>query len=268
MRTSLLLILSVLLLTSCSEYQKLLKTDDAARKYTVADSLYKAGKLKKSLRLMEQIVPAYRGKPQAEPLMFRYANTFFKLEDFYLSGYQFERFATSYPKSDSLEIASFKSAKSYYELSPKFSLDQSETQTAMEKLQNFLNKFPNSEYRTEANGLVLELRRKLEKKDYEVAKQFLHISDYKAAIDAYSNFISDHPGSIHRPNAYLERMKAAYLLALRSVPSKVEGRLKEAKKHYASFAKYYSDSELKTEADEMLQDIEKRLALQEETAIN
>ena len=54
MRTSLLIVFTALLFTSCSEYQKILKSDDAAKKYAVADSLYEAGKYKKSLKLMEQ----------------------------------------------------------------------------------------------------------------------------------------------------------------------------------------------------------------------
>ncbi len=106
---------------------------------------------------MEQIVPAYRGKPQAEKLMFIYANTYYKLEDFYLSGYQFERFTQAYPKSDSAEVASFKGAKSFYELSPRYTLDQKDTYKGLEKLQEFINQYPNSERRPEANKLVAEL---------------------------------------------------------------------------------------------------------------
>ncbi|WP_461305150.1 outer membrane protein assembly factor BamD [Aureisphaera sp.] len=269
MKSSLLLLMMALALSSCSEYQKLLKSDDAAKKYAAADSLYKQQKYKKSLRLMEQIVPVYRGKPQAEPLMYRYANTFYQLEDYYLSGYQFERFVTSYPKSDSLEVAAYRSARSYYELSPKFSLDQTDTQKAMEKLQGFIDQFPNSEYKEEANSLVFELRRKLEKKDYEVARQYLRISDFKASIEAYNNFISDHPGSIYRPNAFYERMEAAYMLAINSVPSKVEQRLLAAKKHHESFIKYYGESDFRSKADELLEDIDKRLQPDTgETAIN
>lgn len=267
MKIPFLLLLVGLLLGSCSDYQKLLKSDDAAKKYAAADSLYKQKKFTKSLRLMEQIVPAYRGKPQAEPLMFRYANTFYNLGDFYLAGYQFERFEASYPKSDSVEVAAYKSAKSYYELSPKYSLDQKDTHTALERLQSYINKYPNSEFREETNALVLELRRKLERKDYEVAKQYLRISDFKAAIDAYDNFISDHPGSKYRKNAFYERINAAYLLAINSVPTKVEGRLKMAQKYYNNFLKYYSDSDLKEDADALHREIEERLS-KTETAIN
>ena len=86
---------------------------------------------------MEQLVPAYRGKPQGEKLMFIYANTYYNLEDYYLSGYQFERFTQAYPQSDSVEIAAFKSAKSFYQLSPRYSLDQKDTYKGLEKLQEF-----------------------------------------------------------------------------------------------------------------------------------
>ncbi|MDC0408641.1 outer membrane protein assembly factor BamD, partial [Flavobacteriaceae bacterium] len=195
------LVLSILL-SSCSEYQKLLRSDDTAAKYNMADSLYKAKKYKKALPLMEQIVPIYRGKPQAEPLMYRYANTFYNLEDYYLAGYQFERFVVSYPKSDSLEMAAYKSAKSYYELSPRYSLDQKDTYIALEKLQGFVDNYPESQYRAQCNDMVQELKVKLEKKDIETANQYRRISDYKAAIKAFDNFILDHPGSIYREEAY------------------------------------------------------------------
>ncbi|MBL4663393.1 MAG: outer membrane protein assembly factor BamD [Flavobacteriaceae bacterium] len=271
MRTSLLFVFAAFLLTSCGEYQMLLRSDDTAKKYAAMDSLYEAGKLKKSLKLMEQLVPAYRGKPQAEDLMFKYANTFYMLEDYYLAGYQFDRFETSYPKSDSIEVAAYKSAKSYYQLSPRYSLDQKDTNVALEKLQGYINKYPNSERRLEANALVRELREKLEKKDIEVADQYLDTAEslgtFKPAIGAYDNFITDHPGSKYRKDAFYGRLKAQYLLAINSVPSKVGDRLNVAKKYYDSFAKYYSKSDLNEEAGEILQDIEKRLS-KTETAIN
>ena len=135
MRTSLLLIFVAGTFMSCSEYQQALKSEDVLEKYEYAQELYADGKYKKALGLMEQIVPVYRGKPQAERLMFLYANTFYNLEDYYLAGYQFERFETSYPNSDSVEVAAYRSAKSYYELSPRYSLDQQDTYKALEKLQ-------------------------------------------------------------------------------------------------------------------------------------
>ncbi len=253
-----------ILLSSCSQYQQTLRGEDLGKKFAMADSLYNAGKYKKSLKLMEQIVPSYRGKPQAEKLMFIYANTFYNLGDNYLAGYQFERFVQAYPASDSAEVASFRGAKSFYELSNRYSLDQKETYKGLEKLQEYVNTYPDSENREEANALVNNLRIKLDKKDFEIANQYLKIGDYvqnyNIAIVAFENFINDHPGSIYRKDAFFGRFKAGYLQAINSLPSKVDERLITAKTYYNSFAKYYADSDLKEEADKILTDIDKRLA--------
>ena len=264
MRLPLFIILSLtILLSSCGEYQRVLRKDDMGKKYAMADSLYKIGKYRKSLKLMEQIVPSYRGKPQGEKLMFIYSNTYYNLEDYYLAGYQFERFTQAYPQSDSAEVASFKGAKSFYQLSPRYSLDQKDTYKALEKLQEFINRYPNSYKRTEANTLVAELQEKLETKEYETAKQYLHVEDYKAAIGAFDNFITDNPGSHYRKDAFYGRFVAAYKLAINSIPSLVQERLITAKGYYNNFMKYYKDTELAPEATEIYQDIERRIVTTE-----
>lgn len=259
MRLPLFLLLCLtIILSSCGEYQKVLRKDDMGKKYALADSLYQTGKYRKALKLMEQVVPSYRGKPQGEKLMFIYANTYYNLEDYYSSGYQFERFTQSYPNSDSIEVASFKSAKSFYQLSARYSLEQKETLKGLEKLQEFINRYPNSDQRMEANDLVAELRGKLERKEYSVAKQYLHVEDYKAAISAFDSFITDNPGSKYREDAFYNRFLAAYKLAVNSVPSLVQERLLESRGHYRNFMKYYKDTEKAVEAAKIFEDIERR----------
>lgn len=267
MKKSILLLLFVIVISSCGEYQKMLRNPDSGLKYAMAEKMYNKGKYKKALSLMEQIVPVYRGKPQAEKLMFMYSNTYYLLEDYYLSGYQFERFTVSYPKSDSVELASYRSASSYYQLSPRYSLDQTDTYIGLEKLQSFIDTYPNSEYRTESNKKVNTLTLKLQKKDIEIALQYLKtgqaLNSYKSAIAAFENFINDHPGSIYRIDAYFGRFQAAYELALQSVPQKVDERLIKALEYYADFVKYFSESELLEQANEMIIDIEIRLGTSE-----
>jgi len=266
----LFLFCSIILFASCSQYQKVLNGDDVSKKYALADSLYRVGKYKKSLKLMEQIVPAYRGKPQAQRLSFIYANTFYVLGDYALSGYQYERFEQQYPTSDSVEVAAYRSARSYYELSPRFSLDQKDTYKGLTKLQTFINKYPESEKRVEANALVKELREKLEQKDIEIADQMLKTAQafgsYKPALEAYDNFITDHPGSIYRKNAFYGRFNSAYQQAINSIPSVVNERLISAKDYYKSFIKYYGESDFRDDADAILADINKRLEEKEPTS--
>jgi outer membrane protein assembly factor BamD len=264
------LISCAVLCSSCTPYQFVLKESDSVAKYKMADSLYqvamatgKKAKFRSSLKLMEQIVPLYRGKPQAEKLSYIYANTFYNLEDYFVAGYQFERFESTYPKSDSVEVAAYKSAKSYCELSPRYSLDQKDTEKALEKLQAFVNKYPNSSYRIEANDLVSELREKLERKDIENAHQYFkigqQIGSYKPAVDAYENFITDHPGSVFREVAFFGRAEASYNRAITSVPTVQKERLLISKEFYSKYAKYYKAGDKKAAADALIAAIDKEL---------
>ena len=65
-----LIFISALLLTSCSEYQKLLNSDDTSEKYKQAENYYNNGEYRQANRLFEQIIPKYRGRPQAQRIIF------------------------------------------------------------------------------------------------------------------------------------------------------------------------------------------------------
>lgn len=251
MRKFLYIFTASVLLSSCSEYQKALKSEDIAVKYKMGEDLYNQGKAAKANRLFSDIVPSYRGKPQAEKLMYMYAKTYYDMKDYYVAGYQFERFADSYPKSEKLEEASFYSAKSYYMLSPVYSKDQTETKDAIEKLQLFINAFPKSEYVAEANQYIKELDHKLETKAFEIAKQYNTITDYKASIKSFDNFIFEFPGSSYREQAMYYRLDAAYKLAMNSVEYKKQERLETAEDYYQSFKKGYATSEFTESVEEM-----------------
>ena len=249
----------IIIASSCSEYQKALKSEDVAVKFTVATKMYEAKKYNKAIRLFDQIASAYKGKPQAEKMFYMYAQALYKTEQFYLAGYQFESFASSYPRSEKIEEASFLGAKCFSKLSPVYSLDQVDTYKAIDKLQAFIDQFPKSEQLAEANVLVKTLREKLEKKAFENAKIYHNISDYKAAMVAFDNFMLNYPGTPYKEKALYYKFDSAYNLAINSVPAKMEDRLKSAKAAYSSLMKFKSDSEFKAKADEMLARIEKDL---------
>ncbi len=262
-----ILVLGLLMVTlSCSEYQQLLKSKETAPKYTAAEELYNEGKeedsnkkLRKALRLLEQIEPEFRGKPQGERLVFLLADTYYQLEDYYNSPFQFERFLQLYPNSQKAEEASYKAAASYYYRSPRYDLDQTDTHKAIEELQVHLNKYPEGEFTSAANEMATELRIKLEKKAYEIAKQYHHTEYYKAAIASFNNFISNYPGSPFREAAYYYRFDSAYRLAINSFEVLMEERLEEAKEFYDAYKKYYPEGEYTSQIEDSLMEIDKRL---------
>ncbi len=256
-----LLLLVAITTVSCSPYQKVLNKGTVEERYKMANEMYEAKKYSKAIPLFEKITPNYRDKPQMERIQFMVADASFQTKDYNLSAYYFDKFAKNYPKSSKREEAAFYSALSYTKLSPRYSLDQKETYQALEATQNFINSYPNSEFIPEANKLVKELTVKLEKKSFEIAKQYYLIEDYKAAIVAFDNLISDYLGTIYREEAMFLRFKASNDLALKSVIDKKEERLNNANKAYQKLKRNYPNSKFLPEADKMLEGINKEIEL-------
>ncbi|WP_405382426.1 outer membrane protein assembly factor BamD [Maribacter sp. LLG6340-A2] len=258
------ILLITIALQSCNEYQKVLKNDDIKAKYDLAEKFYAEGDFKRANRLYEQIAPKYIGKPQGERVMFFLSNSYFERGDYNMAGYQFERFIKSYPKSDKVVEASFLGAKSFYELSPEYSLDQSATDKALLKLQNFINTYPDSEYFAEANIMAKELTVKKERKSFEIVKQYNKLGEFnldmlKSAITASDNFVSDNPGSIYREDAMFIKMDALTHMAMNSFESLQEERLNEAKAAYMALKKKYPETKYDKKATNLLEKIDKEL---------
>ena len=247
------------LLISCSEYQKALKSDDVAVKSEAANKMYEAGKYAKAIRLYEQIAPAYKGKPNAERMFYFYSMSLYKSKQYYLAGYQLENFVASYPKSEKREEAAFFAAECFYKLSPEYSLDQTDTNKALDKMQRFIDIYPESQFLPQANVYVKELREKLEKKAFEIAKQYNTISDFKGALKAFENFLADYPGTPFKEQALFYRLDSAYKLAINSIESKKQERLIYAKNTYSNLIKHNAQTEYIDKADKMLAEVEQEL---------
>ena len=65
-----LVVILLFFVVGCSDYQKALKTEDPGLKNKLAQSLYEQGKYRKAGQLYDQLKTLYRGKPQAERIVF------------------------------------------------------------------------------------------------------------------------------------------------------------------------------------------------------
>ena len=238
-----LLILVSFLVMSCNEYQKLLNSpENEVDKYTAAESYYENGEYRRANALIEQIIPSFRGKPQGERLVFFFANSYYETRSYYSAAIQFENFIKSYPNSQRIQEAYFMEAKSYFMLSPIYTLDQDDTFTGIDKLQVFINRFPNSEYLNEALELMEKLQNKIEKKEFEISKQYYTIRDYSSAIKSLDNFIADNPGTIYREEALYFRWLSQYEIAINSIESRINDRITELERSLENFLRYYPDT--------------------------
>ena len=248
---------AVVLLTSCNEYQKVLKNTNVKEKYDLAQKFYEEEDYKRAVRLFEQIAPKYVGKPQGERVMYFLADTYYKRGDYNMAGYQFERFIKSYPKSDKVPEAAFAGARSYYELSPSYSVDQTETDKALLKLQSFINTYPDSEFFDEANTMA-------KRKAFEIGKQFNKLGQFnydvlRSAVASLDNFVADFPGSIYREEALYLKLEASANMAFNSFEFLKQQRLENARDAYNVLKKQYPETQFAKKADNLLEKIEKGL---------
>ncbi|AZQ44016.1 outer membrane protein assembly factor BamD [Nonlabens ponticola] len=262
MKKSLLLVLTAIVIASCSNYQKALKSTDNQFKIRTIDSLYNKEKYTKAINLLEQVVPQYRGTDSAAPLALKLANALYFDRRYPESGYQFETFKNSYITSPKREYATFMVGKSLYEMAPIYSKDQAPTERAMAKFQDYINTYPNGEYADEANALTQELRLKLDKKAFEIALQYYKRAPYLnlrggfvTAITSFENFIIEHPGSEYQDDAHFYLIDSQYNYAIRSVPVLIPERLEKAKEYYNTFATRYPASEFQEDAQDLLEKI-------------
>lgn len=245
----------LILISSCSEYQKALNSDEVSVKFNLGTELYDAEKYSKASRLFAQILPQYRGKPQAQKLTYMQAMCFYNTKDYNSSSYQMERFVNSYPESEKVEEMAFLGAKSYYLMSPIFSKDSEDTKIAIDKLQEFINAFPESEFNDDANKLIFELDYRLELKEFNIALQYNVLTDYQAAIKSFENFLIDFPGSDLREKALYYRFDSAYKLAINSVVWRQKERIENAVSYFNSFKNTYNDSEFLDEMESKISEL-------------
>lgn len=241
-------VILLVIASSCSKYQRLLKSEDYEEKYQMAMVFYEQGNYDKALQLFDQLLPYYRGSDRAERLSYYYANAHYQQQDYELASFYYKRFSKTFPKSKFAEECSFMSAYCKYLDSPRHSLDQANTLDAIQELQLFINMNVHSERVPECNRLIDDLRAKLELKDMDIARLYYKMNDYTAAITAFKNILKDYPETRFREEIMIGMLRAHYNLAINSVEFKKEERLNETLASYDNFIAQFPQSQFAKEA--------------------
>ena len=212
-----LLTLLLVVLWSCSDYNRVLKSPNPELKYAKSIELYDEEDYARSLPLLEELIPLYRGTEKGKKIYYYYCYANYHLNYMIAAAYHFKQFANTYPHSEEAEDAMFMAAYCNYLESPVPSLDQAPTYEALEELQIFANTYPESPLLDSANNLVDELRSKLEAKAFLNAKQYYKIRRYKSAIVALNNFQEEYPLSTYSEQVKLLVLKSYYYLSINSI---------------------------------------------------
>lgn len=257
-------LLFMLIISSCGDFNKILKSTDYEFKYKKAIELYENGEYARASQLWQELVSIYRGTSRADKVYYYYAKSQFGMKDYLMAGHYFNTLKEEFPKSEYAEEAQFMVGYCFYLDSPKPRLDQAVTQKAIDALQLFINLNPRSERIEEANRLIIELRDKLVYKSYLSGKLYYDLENYKAAVVALTNSLKDFPDTRYREELMFMLLKAKYLLAVNSVEDKKEERLNSALDEYFAFKDEYPESKNLRDAEKYYKTIAKLLNYEED----
>jgi outer membrane protein assembly factor BamD len=261
-------ILSVLLVSSCSEYRKVLKGSDIHQKYATAVALYNKDDFHRAMTLFDELLIYYRGTDTSEKINYYNAYCYFGEGDFLQAGYYFTKFASTFPTSHYAEECRYMAAYCQYSYSPKYSLDQTISLDAIKELQMFINTYPKSDKVAKCNELIDELRGKLERKAFEISKLYYEIESYESAVVAFKNLLKEFPDTKYKEQAYYYTLLSDYYYAMKSVENKKLERLSMAKDAYTALVSTFPGSVYEKDAKSMLKTVEKEIQKMNEKTSN
>ena len=252
----------------CSGYNKMLKSGDVEEKMNYAEAALDSGNCFRALPLYDELMQLTRGTEQAPDIHWNRALTHDCVNDFYLSRYYFQSFAKTFPNDPRVEEASFRAALCSYYLSPGASLDQTETRSAIDELQLFMDRYPSSALRDSSQAMVDNLRSKLELKAFENARLYHKTGNYKSATIAMKHAMEDYPGSPYQEELQFLIIDSHFQYATRSTERRKMERYNDAIEAFHTFTSRFPTSSRMKDAQRLYDASVKGIAELEEPSGN
>ena len=258
------LLLTIVLLTGCSDFNKLVSSNDFDAKYKAAVNYYENHNYTKAIQLFENLILHYHGKENAENISWYYAQALMAEKDYYSAGYQFKNFFKRFTYSERAEEALYLAAECKYHESPAYYLDQKQTKEAIQEYESFVDRYPTSVHIPEINTHLDELRNKLMRKDYEIAYGYYRVESYNSAYVSLQTFLNNYPDSPYKEQAMFYMLASGYAYGINSQENKIRERLQQVVNDFDRFSSSFKDSKYLAQAQEYYTKAKAALAKLEE----
>ena len=260
----LVFLLIAIAFSSCGEYNKILKSTDYVYKYEAAKNYFAEGQYSRAATLLNELITILKGTDKAEESLYMLGMCYYNQEDYQMASQTFMQYYNVYPRGTYTELARFHAGKALYLDTPEPRLDQSATYNAIEQLQLFVEYFPQSPKKEEAQQMIFELQDKLVMKEYLSAKLYYNLgnylgNNYLACVVTAQNALRDYPYTNLREDLSILILRAKYEMAVYSVIERKEERLRETVDEYYAFKNEFPDSKYAKEADRIFADTNKML---------
>ena len=252
MRLFTVLFLGIFLFASCSNFSKVMKSNDYDYKLRVADKYYADKDYNHAQQLFEELFRIFKGSVHFEDIYYKFAYCAFYLKDYANAENLFKGFVENFPNSDKAEEMDYMRAYTFYKQSPKVELEQTNTTKTIGFMQAFINTHPGSDRTKEATTIIDKCRAKLEMKDYKSAQLYYDLAYYKAAGVALASLMNSYPDSDKSDEYKYLIIKSDYQYALQSVEERKIERFETVVTQCNEFVDRFPDSRLNKSVQEYL----------------
>ncbi len=256
----LLAVVATMLSVSCkSQFELLLDSNDIPAKYEAAFAFFEAGKYSKAASLFDNLKIAVRGTAQDDTVNFYSAYSYFRSGDIYAAQQGFENFTSTFPRSPFYGESRYLYVECLYDGTYRYELDQTPTYAALRVMKQYFRDFPDSEYVPKVEKMADDLNDRLEKKEYESAKLYYTIEDYKAAHYALKLVLKENAENRYREDIMYYAVMAAYKYAHNSIEKKQRERYMVFSDDYFTFVSEFPESDYRKELDALAAKVQKAL---------
>jgi outer membrane protein assembly factor BamD len=259
---SIFLLFLVLAMTSCGEYQKLLKSTDPELKYNKAIEYFDKGDFMRASTLFDEVATYYKGTERSELVLNYIAKSYMGQKDYYSASEYYKTYVKTYPKGQYVAESKYMIGYCYYLDSPDARLDQTSTYNAISALQEFLDIYPESERVPEAIKLLDEMNNKLAYKYYLNAKLYFNLgnylaNNYESAVITAQNALTKYPNSTFREELSMIILEAKYEQAVQSFQELKMDRYRNTIDEYYNFINEFPGGKMRKQADKIFNESKK-----------
>lgn len=177
---------------SCSS-SKISEIKTADELYKKAIELFNDNDLLEASKLFDIIKLQYPASQFSDDAQYYLAEINFKKEEFILAAFNYNMLRRLYPHSEYSKISMYKTALSYYNLSPDTERDQEYTLKAIDAFQDFQRAYPRDSLYNQAGIFIQELRNKLAERNYRIANLYRTIYSPNSSLIYLDIIIEDFP---------------------------------------------------------------------------
>ena len=227
---------------SCSGLGKVVKSGDPELIYQTALKLYRAEKWTRASDMFEACQGYYVGSEREDSIAFFSARSKFKDRDYHEASLGFDEFRRKFGRSSFIEDAEGMYALCEYYMAPEPSRDQTLTAKAIVSLNNFMERYPDSERNEAFRGIIEELTGRLHEKNFLNAYAYFKTEKYKSAVVAFRNALKNYDETPYREQIMYYIVVSNYRLAHNSVAEKQADRYLSMLDSYYSFIEEFKES--------------------------